>query len=248
MIRGQGDTGQSPLEAIDVDRLLGLPEPCGFCGHGGLAHLRKKGDRGAQRVTRLSCRSWLCRVCGARKLRALALHFADRLVMADGSLSEMDSDPFEWKAKQEWLRRAGASWVRIGPRKGYGVVFVCRPIPFGRPINDAAEAVRLVGRAFVEVEMPRSAGVRRFSCSDDWTPPRKEHRYERVQLLRGLRDSAAVVRALEALGIRCRVRPRVGDDGVEFDVAFRVPEGLEDAVRSALSGSVGTPKVGVALL
>jgi hypothetical protein len=79
----------------DVEKLIGIPKPAAFCNGSRPVRLRNKA-RPRERITRMSCRSWKCRVCAENLKRNAGQHFGLLLLKSTGMLFGRECVPDEW--------------------------------------------------------------------------------------------------------------------------------------------------------
>jgi len=184
--------------------LLELPQPQSFCPRTVPLHLQSKKDQRKHQVFQPGCRCWTCVPCAARLRRDHGVHFGGRLLDCPSPL--FASTTTNWPTDQRTLRRAKASWVRVGT-----TVIGTAPLKGGSEV-EPNEAVRLLGAAIRGLARPDD--TQRFqpiACSADWKAPRRDG--PAWTLLGSTAEPDVVASILTDHG----VRPKRGGDAVYWN-------------------------------
>lgn len=211
-------------DEIDVTELLGLPEPAGWCNGGKCGHFADPHAMTQQKISKFSCGSWQCRICGRLKRWERAHWYAWRLVLSDGTLHEEQHPADRWLAAHQRLHHNRCQWVCIDNGRGVVNVIYSRPTsPDGvHTFTDRETAVRRLGeliRAFTPVRVGRQCNP--ISSCKEWKLPRRPP--AKFKLLRWIKAAKPEVLAehLRSLGIEPTIRREEGSS--LWSVVFTAP-------------------------
>ncbi len=214
-------------QIVDIDKILNLPEPTGFCTRGGMpTHLRSVADPTKQRVVKFACKSWSCRICSARLRRVAGEHYATRIMECHGVLFADQSHPGMWETDSRRMRSKGTNWVRIGCMSDPGLLIGCAPSKHDEVFSDRATAIVRLGGSLRKLSPPadqQSSRFRPINASQGWRPNKKPKRFTRVGWVVA-REPRDVVEKLVLLGIDpATIRTRLGAMDKVWDCTFDCP-------------------------
>jgi hypothetical protein len=189
--------------------------------------MKSKSIESKRLVAKLSCDTWTCLACAARKKQRSGRYVAAKLLTADGVIFESESNPDEWKKQQKRLNRLRASWVRYGPAHLSGVIIGVAPSQFGVPICDRERAIIRLGEVIREMRVEwkdEDSPCRPINYSRDWTPPAREEQFEIENWVK-VKNPQSLVLALQDIGI-CAKSHINGD--AQWIVSYGIPPEWSD--------------------
>jgi hypothetical protein len=192
-------------------------------------------------VSKLSCDSWGCRACAARKRRQSGRYVAAKLLTTDGVIFESASNPDEWQTQRKRLQRMRASWVRYGPLFNPGVIIGVAPSPFGAPICDREQAIIRLGEVIRDMKLvwkDEDSPCRPINYSRDWTPPAREDAYELLEWVR-VKNPQALVEALGELGVCAKAHAA---NESQWDISYGIPPEWSQEQVDAVQRLIGSAR------